>query len=80
MEEEVNTPTTEATETEAEVVDPFAGLIPEDPQRFSSSYITDDYIITIVHDITLGDILIATLLCVLLIAVVLGRVIGGVRR
>ena len=64
---------------ETDAADPFASLIPEDPQRFSSSFITDDYIITIVHDITLGDILIASLLCVLIIAHVLGRVIGGVR-
>lgn len=54
-------------------------LIPEDPQRFYSTFLADDYVITIVHDITLGDVLVSTLLCVLIISHVLGRVIGGVR-
>lgn len=63
------------TETAAE-----QATIPEDIHRFYSTYVADDYVITIVHDITLGDVLISTLLCVLIIANVLGRVIGGVRR
>lgn len=79
LEEEVIETSENAATTNDAAVD-FASFVPEDPQRFSSSFITDDYVITIVHDITLGDVLLATLLCVLIIAVVLGRVIGGVSR
>lgn len=45
--------------------------LPMHPQMFSTDYITDDYMITLIHELTLGDILIATLLCVLIIVQVL---------
>lgn len=45
--------------------------LPMHPQMFSTDYITDDYMISLIHELTLGDILIATLLCVLIIVQVL---------
>lgn len=59
---------------------PVTGEIVEDPQLFVTSYVTDDYVISLVHDITLGDFLIATLLCVLIIIQLVKALIGGGSR
>ncbi|MEK4427613.1 hypothetical protein [Solibacillus sp. FSL K6-1523] len=59
--------------------DPFLELVPEDPQLYATNYTTDDYVITLVHEMTLGDVLIATLLSVLIVVVVLKAVLGGGR-
>lgn len=70
-----NTDPTVSTTNESLPLD----LVPENPQLFSTSYITDDYVITLVHDITLGDFLIATLLCVLIVVQLLKALLGGGR-
>lgn len=67
------------TETVETDVDSWAELVPENPQMYSTSFATDDYVITLVHDFTLGDVLIATLLCVLIIITLLSRLLGGGR-
>lgn len=76
--------TNELPETEPPLVelpkeDPFLNLIPENPQLYSTNYVTEDYVITLIHDLTLGDMLIATLLSVLIVVVVLKAVLGGDR-
>lgn len=60
--------------------DSLLDLVPENPQLYSTNYTTKDYVITLVHDLTLGDVLIATLLSVLIVVVVLNAVLGGGRR
>lgn len=44
-----------------------------------SYYYTDDYTIELVHQITLGDILITTVVSILIIVVLLSRLMGGKR-
>lgn len=44
-----------------------------------SYYYTDDYTIELVHQITLGDILITTVVSILIIVVLLSRLLGGRR-
>lgn len=57
----------------------FETQLLENPQLYSTNYLTDDYAITLIHDFTLGDVLISTLLCVLIIVQVLKSVLGGGR-
>lgn len=52
----------------------------ENPQIHESIYQTEDYAITLVHEITLGDMLLGTLLSVLIVVILLGRLLGGARR
>lgn len=58
----------------------FEMQILEDPQLYSTNYLTDDYAITLIHEFTLGDVLVSTLLCVLIVVQVLKAVLGGGRR
>lgn len=51
-----------------------------DPQLYATTYATDDYVITLVHDVTLGDFLIAMLLCVLIVVKIISAVLGGGRK
>lgn len=69
-------PANEVT-TEQSAVESVEQLYSEiiDPQLYATSYVTDDYVITLVHDITLGDFLIATLLCVLIVVQIFNTVL-----
>ena len=48
----------------------------ENPLLFATNYVTDDYVITLVHELTLGDILIATLLAVLIAIKFVSSIVG----
>lgn len=50
------------------------------PQLYSTNYTTDDYIISLIHEITLGDFLISMLLCVLIVIKIVSATLGGGRR
>lgn len=52
----------------------------ENPQIYKSVYQNEDYAITLVHEITLGDMLLGTLVTVLIVVVLLSRLLGGARR
>lgn len=52
----------------------------ENPQLYSTNYITDDYTISLIHEITLGDFLISMLLCVLIVIKIVSATLGGGRR
>ena len=62
-----------------EAVESFETQILENPQLYSTNYLTDDYAITLIHEFTLGYVLVSTLVCVLIIVQVLKAVLGGGR-
>lgn len=77
--DEPGTAETEPDTAEQELLDLLTEEI-ANPQLYSTNYITDDYIISLVHEITLGDFLISMLLCVLIAVKVVSAVLGGGRR
>lgn len=73
-----NDPTHEQPTTNDENITDF--IEDHEPLMESVSYYyTDNYTIELVHQITLGDILIASLVSILIIVVLLSRLLGGRR-
>lgn len=70
---------TEPATAEQELLDLLTEEI-KNPQLYSTNYITEDYVISLLHEITLGDFLISMLLCVLIVVKVVSAALGGGRR